>query len=43
MSFALAGLRIHGITILDPGCVSKTYPDYWKALKSLGVTINDFE
>ena len=43
MSFALAGLRIHGITILDPGCVSKTYPNYWKALKSLGVTINDFE
>jgi 3-phosphoshikimate 1-carboxyvinyltransferase len=37
MSFALAGLRIHGITILDPGCVAKTYPGYWDALASLGV------
>ncbi|MDQ0455025.1 3-phosphoshikimate 1-carboxyvinyltransferase [Rhizobium paknamense] len=38
MSFALAGLKISGITILDPGCVAKTYPDYWDALASLGVT-----
>jgi 3-phosphoshikimate 1-carboxyvinyltransferase len=38
MSFALAGLRIIGITILDPDCVSKTYPAYWDALASLGVT-----
>ena len=37
MSFALAGLKIHGITILDPGCVAKTYPLYWQALASLGV------
>lgn len=37
MSFALAGLKIGGITILDPGCVAKTYPDYWHALGSLGV------
>lgn len=37
MSFALAGLKIHGITILDPGCVAKTYPSYWDALASLGV------
>ena len=37
MSFALAGLRIGGVTILDPGCVAKTYPDYWRALGSLGV------
>ncbi|TCL75863.1 3-phosphoshikimate 1-carboxyvinyltransferase [Rhizobium sp. BK251] len=37
MSFALAGLKIKGITILDPGCVAKTYPDYWRALASLGV------
>lgn len=37
MSFALAGLKIHGITILDPGCVAKTYPDYWDAIGSLGV------
>jgi 3-phosphoshikimate 1-carboxyvinyltransferase len=37
MSFALAGLKIGGITILDPACVGKTYPAYWDALASLGV------
>ena len=37
MSFALAGLRTHGITILDPGCVAKTYPGYWSDLLSLGI------
>lgn len=39
MSFALAGLRIEGITILDPTCVNKTYPGYWDALRSLGVAL----
>ena len=29
MSFALAGLRIPGVTILDPACVSKTWPGYF--------------
>jgi len=37
MSFALAGLKTSGITILDPKCVGKTYPGYWDALASLGV------
>ncbi|NML74611.1 3-phosphoshikimate 1-carboxyvinyltransferase [Rhizobium sp. S-51] len=37
MSFALAGLKIRDITILDPGCVAKTYPGYWDALAALGV------
>lgn len=37
MSFALAGLKTAGITILDPKCVGKTYPGYWDALSSLGV------
>lgn len=40
MSFALAGLRIEGITILDPDCVAKTYPGYWDALSSLGVSLD---
>ncbi|MCO5731103.1 3-phosphoshikimate 1-carboxyvinyltransferase [Rhizobium sp. SSA_523] len=40
MSFALAGLKIDGITILDPDCVAKTYPDYWDAMASLGVGID---
>lgn len=39
MSFALAGLKINGITILDPDCVGKTYPGYWDALRSLGVEV----
>ncbi|MBB4104304.1 3-phosphoshikimate 1-carboxyvinyltransferase [Allorhizobium borbori] len=38
MSFALAGLKVAGIAILDPDCVGKTYPAYWDALKSLGVS-----
>ena len=37
MAFSLAGLKITGITILDPDCVGKTYPGYWDALASLGV------
>ncbi len=37
MCFALAGLKVSGIRIQDPDCVAKTYPDYWKALASLGV------
>jgi len=32
MSFALAGLRVPGVTILDPGCVAKTYPGFWDDL-----------
>ncbi len=37
MSLALAGLRVPGVTILDAGCVAKTYPAYWRDLASLGV------
>ena len=39
MSFALAGLKTSGITILDPGCVAKTFPTYWEVLKGLGVEL----
>jgi 3-phosphoshikimate 1-carboxyvinyltransferase len=39
MSFALAGLKLNGVTILDPACVGKTYPGYWRALASLGVEL----
>ncbi len=35
MSFALAGLRVPGVTILDPGCVAKTYPGFWNDLARL--------
>jgi 3-phosphoshikimate 1-carboxyvinyltransferase len=40
MSFALAGLRIHGIKIRDPDCASKTYPKYWDDLASVGVQLH---
>ena len=30
MSFAVAGLRVPGITVNDPGCVAKTFPDFWE-------------
>ena len=35
MSFSLLGLRASGIRILDPGCTSKTYPNYFEDLKWL--------
>ncbi len=35
MSFALAGLRIPGVTIKDPGCVSKTWPNFFDAFSAL--------
>jgi 3-phosphoshikimate 1-carboxyvinyltransferase len=35
MSFALIGLKTPGVTINDPGCVAKTFPDYWQRLKWL--------
>lgn len=37
MSFALAGLRIPGVDILDPGCVTKTYPGFFTDLAALEV------
>jgi 3-phosphoshikimate 1-carboxyvinyltransferase len=36
MSFAIAGLAIEGISIKDPGCVKKSFPDFWEKLESLG-------
>lgn len=35
MSFALLGLRVPGIAIADPGCVAKTFPDYFATLDRL--------
>ncbi|MGC4190197.1 MAG: 3-phosphoshikimate 1-carboxyvinyltransferase [Thermomicrobiales bacterium] len=35
MSFALTGLRAPGVTILDPGCTAKTFPDYFQRLANL--------
>jgi 3-phosphoshikimate 1-carboxyvinyltransferase len=30
MSFAVAGLREPQVAINDPGCVAKTFPDFWR-------------
>jgi 3-phosphoshikimate 1-carboxyvinyltransferase len=35
MSMALVGLRVPGVVIRDPGCVAKTYPDFFADLQSL--------
>jgi len=35
MSMALIGLAVPGIVIHDPGCVAKTYPDFWEDLEKL--------
>lgn len=35
MSFALLGLVVPGIEIDDPGCVAKTFPDFFEALDRL--------
>ncbi|MGA7563671.1 MAG: 3-phosphoshikimate 1-carboxyvinyltransferase [Desulfobaccales bacterium] len=35
MSFAVAGLKIPGVVIHDPGCVSKSFPDFWEYLDNL--------
>ena len=33
MSFAVAGLKIPGLIIEEPGCVAKTFPDFWDRWK----------
>ncbi len=35
MSFALAGLRIEGVEIENPGCTNKTYPHFFEDLSRL--------
>ncbi|MCK4658669.1 MAG: 3-phosphoshikimate 1-carboxyvinyltransferase [Phycisphaerae bacterium] len=35
MSFALASLRLDGVVIKEPACVSKTFPDFFERFKAL--------
>ncbi len=35
MSFAVAGLRVPGIEILNPSCVKKSFPNFWEEFKHL--------
>lgn len=36
MAFAAAGLRVPGVVIGDPGCVSKSFPGFWDLFDRLG-------
>ncbi len=35
MCFAVASLKVPGIKVLDPGCVSKSFPDFWQVWDDL--------
>lgn len=35
MAFSLIGLRVPGVTIENPGCVSKTFPNFFEVLSQL--------
>jgi 3-phosphoshikimate 1-carboxyvinyltransferase len=35
MAFSLIGLRFDGVTIENPACVSKTFPDFFEVLETL--------
>jgi 3-phosphoshikimate 1-carboxyvinyltransferase len=35
MSLALIGLRVPGVVIKNPGCVAKTYPEFFRDLETL--------
>lgn len=35
MSFAIAGLKVPGIKIINPACVNKSFPEFWDILESL--------
>ena len=35
MAFSLIGLRVPGVTIENPGCVSKTFPNFFEVLDTL--------
>jgi 3-phosphoshikimate 1-carboxyvinyltransferase len=34
MSFSIAGLKIKGITIKNPTCVNKSFPNYWNIFRN---------
>lgn len=39
MCFGMAGARLPGLRIREPGCVAKTYPGFWDDLRRVGVAI----
>lgn len=43
MAFAVAGTKLPGMSIQDPGVVSKTFPGFWQKLEEIGVVITPAE
>lgn len=41
MSFALAGIKLDGITILNPKCVEKTFPNFWDVMAGIGLKVQE--
>ena len=41
MAFAPAAIKIAGLTILDAGVVSKSYPDFWRHMVEFGFRIEE--
>jgi 3-phosphoshikimate 1-carboxyvinyltransferase len=39
MALSLAGLVVEGVTVRDPGCTAKTWPEWWDVLAGLGVNL----
>lgn len=39
MAFTLIGARVPGVKILDPGCVSKTFPTFFDVMQQVGVGV----
>src|SRR5262249_39740331 len=35
LSLALGGIKVPGVVVKDPGCVAKTYPDFFTDLERL--------
>ena len=40
MSLSLLGCRVPGISVRDPGCVSKTCPAFYEEIKKLGMGVS---
>ena len=39
MSFAVTGVKVSGVKILNPAVVNKSFPNFWDELESLGVKL----
>jgi 3-phosphoshikimate 1-carboxyvinyltransferase len=41
MAFAIAGTKIPGLKINNPAVVNKSFPNFWKTLKTIGIEIKE--